>query len=139
MAELVDSTEGRGDGGERVGGELRRRQRFGRGEREMSRGRGRVRERGKGPGRRVASFQGIQTRRGEAGRQGGRWRGQRSARASARSCLARGGGEDDRGGGGLGHQLAGPACCCWAAQGEAPGKLLLFNFVFYFFLTFVLI
>ena len=46
-----------------------------------------------------------------------------------RSCLARGG-EDDRGGGGLGRLLAGPACCGWAAQGEAPGKPLLFISVF---------
>ena len=41
------------------------------------------------------------------------------------------GGEDDRGAGGLGRLLAGPACCCWAAQGRAPGKLLLF-FLFLF-------
>ena len=60
MAELVDSTEGRGDGGERVGGELRRRQRFGRGEGKMSRGGGRAGESGRGPGRRVATFQGVQ-------------------------------------------------------------------------------
>ena len=138
MAELVDSTEGRGDGGERVGGELRRRQRFGRGEREMSRGGGRARERGKGPGRRVASFQGIQTRRGEAGRQGGRWRGRRSARASARSCLARGGKTAEEEAGWAACWLGRPAAA-GLHRGGAPGKLLLFNSVFYFFLTFVLI
>ena len=42
-AELGDSTEGRGDGEERVGGELRRRQCFGRREREKSREGGRAR------------------------------------------------------------------------------------------------
>ena len=41
--------------------------------------------------------------------------------------------EDDRGGGGLGRLLAGPACCCWVAQGGGPGKSPSFIFVFYFF------
>ena len=40
--------------------------------------------------------------------------------------------EDDRGGGGLGRLLAGPASYCWAAQGGAPGKLLLLLFIFVF-------
>ena len=40
--------------------------------------------------------------------------------------------EGDRGGGGLGRLLAGPACC-WAAQGGAPGKPLLLLFLFSIF------
>ena len=46
--------------------------------------------------------------------------------------------EDDRGGGGLGRLLAGPACCGWAAQGKPQVSPSFFNFCFsIFFLTFV--
>ena len=108
-AELGGSTEGRGDGGERVGGELRRRQRFGRGERERSRGGGRARESGRGPGRRVATFQGVQGDEREKQEVAGR--------VAATNCgagtqlLGRGGGRRQR------RRQAGLLLgCCWAAQ-----------------------
>ena len=130
MAELVDSTEGRGDGGERVGGELRRRQCFGCGEREMSRGGGRARESGRGSGRRVATFQGVQGDE-KGARQAGRevaWRGGvRARRARSPPSVED---EDDRGG-----QWAGPALAAGPARPHrswAAGKFLLFISVFYF-------
>ena len=95
---------------------------------EERKNRGRVREYGGGD---VASFQGIQTRWGEAGRQASWWRGAvaRARRAHSPPSVED---EDDRGGGGLGRLLAGPASYCWAAQGGAPGKLLLLLFIFVF-------
>ena len=62
----------------------------------------------------------------------GRQAGREVAWPAERACvgtqlLGEGGKTTEEGGpGGLGHLLAGPACCCWAAQGRAPGKLLLF-------------
>ena len=64
--------------------------------------------------------------------------GQGKQEVEARRCACvghapspcRGGRRQGRGGpGGLGRLLAGPACCCWAAQGRAPGKPLL-SFIF---------
>ena len=79
----------------------------------------------------MASFQTIQTRRGGAGRQASWWRGAvaRARRAHSPPSVED---EDDRGGGGLGRLLAGPASYCWAAQGGAPGKLL--PFIYFCFL-----
>ena len=69
----------------------------------------------------------------EGARQAGRlvaWRGgARTRRARSPPSVED---EDDRGGGGLGRLLAGPASYCWAAQGGAPGKLLLLLFIFVF-------
>ena len=124
-----------GDGGY---GERRRRWCSAGRERERGRGgesRGRVRE-SRGGG--VASSRA--SRRGGEGRQEGRevaWRG--GGRARRPHSPPSVGTKTTEEGGGLGRLLAGPACCGWAAQGGAPGKLLLFNSVFYFFLTFVLI
>ena len=79
-------------------------------------------------------------RGGQAGREGGgvaRWRAR--APGTLRSPVGK---EDDRGGepGGLGHLLAGPACCGWAAQGKPQVSPSFFYFCFsIFFLTFVLI
>ena len=62
---------------------------------------------------------------------GGRWRARVPASVGHTPVLLAEE-EGDRGGGpgGLGRLLAGPACCCWAAQGRGgPGKpLLLFCF-----------
>ena len=87
---------------------------------EERKNRGRVREYGGG----VASFQGIQTRRGEAGRQASWWRGTvaRARRAHSPPSVED---EDDRGG-----RRAGPPAG-WAAQGGAQVRFsLLFISVF---------
>ena len=39
--------------------------------------------------------------------------------------------EDDRGGGGLGRLLAGPASYCWAAQGGAQVSFSFYLFLFF--------
>ena len=64
-----------------------------------------------------------------------RWR-RGGARASARAVPLSGRKTTEEGGpGGLGRLLAGPACCCWAAQGRGgPGKFLspfLFSFLIF--------
>ena len=86
--------------------------------------------RGYGGGRGdVRAFQGDE----EGARQAGRlvaWRGGARARRARSPPSVED--EDDRGGGGLGRLLAGPASYCWAAQGGAPGKLLLLLFIFVF-------
>ena len=64
------------------------------------------------------------------GRQAGREVAWPAERARVGTQLLGERGEDDRGGGGLGRLLAGPACCGWAAQGGAPGKPLLLLFLF---------
>ena len=128
-AELGGSTEGRGDGGERVGGELRLRQRFGRGEREMSRGGGRARERGKGPGRRVASsgtFQAKRRKQEVAREAGGGGAAVRARRHAPFPC--RGGRRQRRGG-----QVGWAACCGWAAQGKPQVSPSFFYFCFSIF------
>ena len=69
------------------------------------------------------------------GRQAGRevaWRGGARARRARSPPSVED--EDDRVGGGLGRLLAGPACCCWAAQGGGPGKSP--SFIFFCFLIF---
>ena len=57
-----------------------------------------------------------QTGREEAWRGGARARRPHSVPLSGRKMTEEG--EP----GGLGHLLVGLACCCWAAQGRAPGK-----------------
>ena len=68
--------------------------------------------------------------RGGEGRQAGEqvaWRG--GARARRPHSPPSVEDEDDRGGDGVGRLLAGPTSYCWAAQGGAPGKLLLLLFI----------
>ena len=89
---------------------------------EEGKNRGRVRERA---GEGVASFQAIQTRRGGAGRQASWWRGAVAHARAGHTPLPLSRTKTTEEGGGLGRLLAGPASCCWAAQGGAPRKLLL--------------
>ena len=129
-------TVARGTAGERGGGVRRRRRRSGaRGgkSREGGKGRGRVREVG-----RIGTSPGIHPRgqgKQEVARGSRRWR-RGGARASARAVPLSGRKTTKEGGpGGLGRLLAGPACCCWAAQGRGgPGKFLypfLFSFLIF--------
>ena len=106
------------------------------GEREREQGKGmRARESARGSGWLRGVVRGIEGDE-KGARQAGRevaWRGGARARW-ARSVPLSGRKTTEEGGpGGLGRLLAGPAFCGWAAQGEAPGKPLLFISVFYFF------
>ena len=106
-------------------GERRRWWRSDTGEGERGRGGEEPRESEREQGEGVASFQAIQTRRGGAGRQASWWRGAVARARAGHTPLPLSRTKTTEEGGGLGRLLAGPASCCWAAQGGAPGKLLL--------------
>ena len=139
-AELLGTTGRRGGGGGYGNGERWRRLRSGALGEEREQG-GRRNERARGAWPPPWHWEGVRGSRrwpavGEVAR----------ARAGERRAHARppgrGGRRQGRGGpGGLGRLLAGPACCCWAAQGRGgPGKSSFLLFLFsIFFLTFVLI
>ena len=93
----------------------------------------RVREREQGERRServrggVASFQGIQTRRGEAGRQASWWRGAVARARAGHTPLPLSRTKTTEEGDGLGRLLAGPAS--WLGQSRqvrGPGKVSLF-------------
>ena len=138
-AELLRESGGRGEAGSGCYGERRRRVYSDTGGGERGRG-----EEEPGESERVRGGRGVvpghPDEEGE-GRQAGElvaWRGGARARRARSPPSVED--EDDRGGGGLGRLLAGPAGYCWAAQGGAPGKLLLLLFILvFYFLTFVLI
>ena len=124
MAELGSVSGRRGEAGGHGNGERWRRLRSGALGEERTREEGEREGGEKDRGGCVASFQ-ASRRGGE--RQAGREGGGVAERVAADGCgagthLLGRGGEDDRGAGGLGRLLAGPACCCWAAQGRATGK-----------------
>ena len=73
----------------------------------------------------VASFQGIQTRRGEAGRQVSWWRGAVARARAGHTPLPLSRTKTTEEEAGWAACWLGPASYCWAAQGGAPGKLLL--------------
>ena len=134
-AELAGTARGRGGDGGRGVMVARLRLRSG------SRGRG-SRRGGESSGESERAVGAAWRRPGVPGRRGGsrRWPGEAGGGGAAvrarrpRVIPLSGRKTTEEGGpGGLGRLLAGPACCGWAAQGEAPGKPLLLLFLFSIF------
>ena len=100
----------------------------------------RARERKEEPGEsereqggRRGVVQGIEARRGRAGRQGERWRGAVARARAGHTPLPLSRTKTTEEGGGLGRLLAGPAS--WLGRtGRSPGKLLLL-FIFLFLIS----